>query len=215
MDKIKVVSFDLEGTLVTPDFSQAVWHEGIPTLYARRHGISPEESRAFITKAYDQIGDQQREWYDIKYWFQRFQLGDYRALLEAYQPKAACYPEVVQTLASLSQRYPLIIASGSAREFLPYLLARIEGYFTRVFSSISDYGQLKTPAFYLEVCQELAVSPSEMVHLGDSLRFDVRAPREAGSNAFHLDRTRSDRNGQSLASLTDFELLLMPPPCAR
>jgi len=34
--EIKIISFDVEGTLVSPDFSQAVWYEGIPALYSQR-----------------------------------------------------------------------------------------------------------------------------------------------------------------------------------
>ncbi|TET40573.1 MAG: hypothetical protein E3J65_00725 [Dehalococcoidia bacterium] len=78
MGKIKVVSFDVEGTLVTPDFSRAVWYEGIPSLYAKRNGISFEEARSMVEDCYLKVGDQRREWYDIKYWFQRFQLGEAR-----------------------------------------------------------------------------------------------------------------------------------------
>jgi len=33
MRNTKVVSFDVEGTLVTPDFSHAVWHKAIPSHY--------------------------------------------------------------------------------------------------------------------------------------------------------------------------------------
>ena len=76
MSKIKVVSFDADGTLVTPDFSQAVWYEGVPSLYARKNGISFQEAKAFIEKEYQVVGDCRVEWYDIKYWLQRFGLGD-------------------------------------------------------------------------------------------------------------------------------------------
>ena len=66
MGDIKVVSFDLEGTLTTPDFSQAVWYEGIPSLYAALHSIDLEEARAIVRQKYQEVGDQKKEWYDIK-----------------------------------------------------------------------------------------------------------------------------------------------------
>jgi hypothetical protein len=39
MKGIKIISFDLEGTLTTPDLSQAVWYEGIPSLYSKRNQL--------------------------------------------------------------------------------------------------------------------------------------------------------------------------------
>ena len=212
MDNIKVVSFDLEGTLVTPDFSQAVWHEGIPELYAVTHGISLEEARAVVEREYDEVGDQRREWYDIKYWFRRFQLGDYREVVEKHRHRVSRYSDVSTVLSSLGTSYTLIVVSSSAREFLPYLLADIEGYFIRLFSSISDHDQLKTPPFYSKVCQEMGILPHEMTHIGDSWQFDFVAAREAGIEAFHLDRRGEVRDERSLKSLLDLMARLQRTP---
>ena len=43
-DAIKVVSFDVEGTMVTTDFSYAIWFEMIPQRYAERWGLSFAEA---------------------------------------------------------------------------------------------------------------------------------------------------------------------------
>lgn len=213
MSKVKVVSFDADGTLVTPDFSQAVWYEGIPSLYARRNGISFEEAKAFIEKEYQVLGDHRIEWYDIKYWLQRFGLGPplagHQQILENYRHTVSCYPEVTQALSSLSKDYTLIVVSCSTRDFLPYLLDGIEGYFARVFSTVSDYGQVKTPEFYLEVCREMGVSPEEMAHVGDLWEQDFLAAKEAGLMAFHLDRRGERKEGSSLRSLADLERVLL------
>jgi FMN phosphatase YigB (HAD superfamily) len=210
MSRIKVVSFDADGTLVTPDFSQAVWYEGIPSLYARKNGVSFQEAKAFIEKEYQVVGDCRVEWYDIKYWLQRFGLGDcHQQMLEDYRHTVCCYPEVDQALSSLSKDYTLIVVSCSTREFLPYLLDGIEGYFTKVFSSVSDYGQIKTPEFYLEVCRQMGVSPQEMAHVGDLWEQDFLVPRDTGIRAFHLDRRGERKDGSSLRSLADLEAMLL------
>ena len=207
MSKVKVVSFDADGTLVTPDFSQAVWFEGIPSLYARRNGISFQEAKAFIEKEYQVVGDHRIEWYDIKYWLQRFGLGpplaSHQQILEDYRHRVSCYPEVTQALSSLSKDYTLIVVSCSTRDFLPYLLDGIEGYFARIFSTVSDYGQVKTPGFYLEVSRQMHVSPEEMAHVGDLWEQDYLAAKEAGLKAFHLDRRGERKDGSSLRSLAD------------
>jgi FMN phosphatase YigB (HAD superfamily) len=104
MGKIKVVSFDVDGTLVTPDYSYAVWFEGIPALYARRHNISLEEARELADKEYRQMGEWRIEWYDIKYWFERFGLGNhYQKVLDDYSHRVSSYPEVPEALSSLGR----------------------------------------------------------------------------------------------------------------
>jgi len=209
LGKIKVVSFDLEGTLVTPDFSQAVWYEGIPALYAEINQISLEQARSMVERKYQEVGDQRMEWYDIRYWFQRFQLGDYQRLLERHKHKVCWYPEVMPVLSSLGEEYTLIVISSTTREFFGYILTDIESYLTRVFSSISDYGQLKNPAFYLTVCREMSILPEEIAHIGDSWRFDFLAAKEAGIRALHLNRYGKVGEERSLTSLTDLESRLL------
>jgi GMP/IMP 5'-nucleotidase len=213
MNRIKVVSFDADGTLVTPDFSQAVWYEGIPSLYAKKNRISFQEAKAFIEKEYRVVGDSRIEWYDIKYWLQRFGLGSSltgpHQLLEDYRHRVSCYPEVAHTLSSLGKEYMLIVVSCSTREFLPYLLDGIERYFARVFSSVSDYGKIKTPQFFLEVCRQMSVSPQEMAHVGDLWEQDFLTAREAGLNAFHIDRRGERKGGNSLRSLEELETRLL------
>jgi putative hydrolase of the HAD superfamily len=213
MSRIKVVSFDADGTLVTPDFSQAVWYEGVPALYASKNGISLREARAFIEKEYQVVGDHRIEWYDIKYWLQRFglspPLAGHQQILEDYRHRVSCYPEVAQALSSLSKDYTLIVVSCSTREFLPYLLDGIERYFARVFSTVSDYGQIKTSEFYLEVCRQMGISPQEMAHVGDLWEQDFLAAKEAGLMAFHLDRRGERKDGRSLRSLGELEARLL------
>lgn len=201
----------MEGTLATPDFSFAVWHEGIPSLYARAHGLEINEARKIVSAKYEEIGDQRPEWYDIKYWFQRFGLGDHRALMESCRSSVSYYTDTAEILRFFTLRYKVVIVSSTTREFLPYLLDGLAEYsyngngFIRVFSSTSDYGSLKTPAFYLRVCRELGIEPHEMAHVGDNLLFDYLNPREAGVRAFYLDRMQNKGRPQALKSLSELK----------
>ena len=203
MSGIKVVSIDLEGTLVTPDFSQAVWNEGIPFLYATKNSISLDEAKIKVQKEYQRVGDQRMEWYDIRYWFHCFDLDGYQELLESCCHTVSYYPEITGVLSSLGEVYSLIVATGSSREFLPYLLTEIKGCFGRVFSSVSDYSQLKSPSFYMKICREMGIHPEEMAHVGDNWQFDYADPREVGVSTFHLDR----KGQPSPVSITDLRQL--------
>jgi putative hydrolase of the HAD superfamily len=186
---IKVISLDVDGTLVTPDFTDAVWYEGIPNLLAARRGISYTEARSFVDSEYHSIGDQRLEWYDITWWFKRFGLEGHKQMMEQFRNRIGLYPEVEGVLNILGERYTLVIGSASTREFLPFTVETIQHHFARIFSSITDYGKVKTPEFYQTLCREMAVKPVEVVHAGDHRQLDYDNASAAGVNAFHIDRS--------------------------
>jgi len=210
MKEIEVISFDAEGTVVTPDFSQAIWHEAIPAIYAQKKGFDLDQAKKCIYEEYNKIGDQRLEWYDIEYWFSCLDLGSPEPVIQSCLGKIAYYPEVTKVLSSLAGEYKLIVASGTPLELLHCLLRDIKPYFARIFSSVSHYRQLKSPDFYLKVCEEMGVEPSQIIHVGDNWQFDFLNARQAGMNALYLDR--SGRNHQeSLGDLTELKHLLIPP----
>jgi len=208
LNEVKIVSFDAEGTLVTPDFSYAVWFEAIPERYAEKNGINFELARKVIEEEYRKVGDQRLEWYDVRYWFDKLGLDKLDQVMERCESKVRYYPEVEEVLASLSGKYKLVVASGSTRDFLHHLLQNIEPQFTRIFSSLTDYKQLKTSEFYWKMCQAMEVKPSQVVHVGDNWQFDFVAPMEVGIQAFYLDRKRQTNHQNAVASLLQLKVLL-------
>lgn len=205
LPRIKVVSFDMEGTLVTLGYSHKVWHEGIPTLYASKMGLGFEEARRLVRQQYDEVGEHRPEWYDINYWFERFGLSHPQRLLENLSRELVIYPDVKDTLQRLSQAYCLIVASNSARDFLEVMTRTIGDSFKMVFSAISDGGQLKTEDFFLRLCRETGVAPEEMAHVGDHHEFDFLIPRRAGLKAFYLDRSEKTSGPLIVKNLQEFE----------
>jgi HAD superfamily hydrolase (TIGR01549 family) len=188
----EILSFDMDGTLVDTSFIDAFWFEGIPSSYAKKRGISRDEAVKRVIKAYDEIGDERLEWYDIKYWFKRFNLDeDWKKVLNRYVSRIKVYEEVPSTLEDLSHDYQLVINSNCPREFLDVELAstKIKHYFTQIFSSTSDFKQIKkTGNYFKKVCEILNISPSQIIHIGDNWKFDVVAPSEIGINTIFLDR---------------------------
>ncbi|MFU8796820.1 MAG: HAD family hydrolase, partial [Dehalococcoidia bacterium] len=118
------------------------------------------------------------------------------------------YPEVMQVLSSLGGQYKLIVASCTPHDFLRFLLADIEHRFMRVFSSVSDYRQLKSPDFYRNICEEMGVKPDRAVHVGDNWQLDFVNSREAGLHALYLDRS-GDTDHNSITDLTQLEPYLL------
>ena len=208
MNQIKIVSFDVEGTLVSHEFSEVLWHEAIPLRYAQKYGIDTDQARKITTEEFEKVGDQRMEWYDAGYWFKRFQLGNPEPVIRSCLDKISYYPEVAEVLSSLAAHFELIVASGVPLYLLAYLLKDVERYFTRVFSATSQYNQLKTPYFYSRICQTMDVEPDRIVHVGDSWNSDFLNPSEVGINAFYLDRAGGN-SVDSLVDLTQLESIVL------
>jgi len=205
----KIISFDMDGTLVDAEFTDWVWGHGIPTLYAKKTGVSFEEAKALVTQEYLKVGEGAIEWYDIKYWFRFFQLGEsWKAVMERYADKIRVYPDVNRLLQRLEGRFPLILTSNAGREFidLEMEVTGLGGYFYRVFSATTDFGEVKkTVGFYQRICQILETRPQEIVHVGDHYEFDYLIPRSLGIRAFYLDRSGKRSGDSVIPELRDLE----------
>ncbi len=206
-----VLSFDLTGTLATFGFCDSIYFEGLPQLYARKHGIAIEEAKGYLMEFYDEVGDQEPDWYDIKYWFKRFELGDgWYPLLNELSHNIRFHTEAESVLARLAEKHELIMVSNACREFLEVETASIRKYFTRIISCVSDFGEVKkTPEFYLTLCQSIGKSPQEIIHIGDNWQFDFVAPREAGLQAIYLDRTKQALGDHVIHTLSELEDALL------
>lgn len=200
---IQVISFDVDGTLVDSSYADVVWLKGVPLLYSEQYGVDFETAQQIITKEYDRIGEEDIRWYQLGYWYSRFNLkGDYHVLLNTYKDKIRVYEEVFEVLDRLSRKYKLIVASNAHKDFLSLTLSSIEHYFDNIFSATSDFGQVgKYEEFYKKVLEYLQVNPGEMVHVGDHYVFDCEVPSKMGLHAFFLDR----KEGKGLKNLKEFE----------
>ena len=141
--QVKIISWDLDGTLVEFEFNNLVWHQGIPQLYAEKHGLDFETARTRVRAEYDRVGDGGLVWYDINYWFDFFQLpGDYQDLFKRYRGQIRAFPEAEGVLESLKKKgYDLVLTTNSAREFLTVELEEtgFNSCFSRIFSATSDF----------------------------------------------------------------------------
>lgn len=204
LSKIKVISFDLHKTLATPSFVEAVWYEGIPHVYARRQGLSFELAREIVMREYARVDENSRDYFDLNFWSDRLELGGYAAAIEYCRPKLAYYPEIWRVLRRLQATYPLIIATGMPREFIPPIMSALTPFITRVFSADADYSQFKCPGFYVSVCRDMGMATEELLHVGDDVIKDYEMPRTVGVRAIHLDRGGKPAAG-GITDLTQLE----------
>jgi putative hydrolase of the HAD superfamily len=193
-EDIKVVSFDVDGTLVSQGFADCVWLQGIPEAYAEKEGLSFERAYEFVKSEYDKIGEHRIKWYNINYWLRKFSLDiPYERLFKKYEDEIKVYEEVEGVLTVLKEEgYDLILSSNAATEFIEFQITPIKKFFSHVFSATSDFGEVKkTNGFFARVCEILDVEPQAVVHTGDHWVFDFINPRKIGITAYYLDRRRS------------------------
>jgi FMN phosphatase YigB (HAD superfamily) len=186
----KVISFDLDGTLVDARYGDMVWNHGIPTEYSKKYGISFDEARIFVRSQYATVGDADLLWYEIDYWLERFMLPLAPTdLLNRYETEIEPLPYALEVLEALSAKYTLIIASNAARIFVEKELQHtgLGSYFEYSLSATTDYKMVKKEgSFYKRLCDNLRVSPMEIVHVGDHPIFDYDAPSSIGIESYFL-----------------------------
>lgn len=175
---LKVVSFDVVGTLVDFNYEDYVWKEAIPQLYAKKQGISFEEAKTYIMKEYKRISNTDIRWYLPEYWFKHFNLGENPIeVFRSHIDKVRFYPEVSSVLRVISQRYDLIIISGTTNNIIEIMIEKFRPYFKRIYSPVSDCQEVrKTPRFYEMICRFLEIEPCVMAHVGDDWYSDFVSP---------------------------------------
>ncbi|HVN96044.1 MAG TPA: HAD family hydrolase [Syntrophorhabdaceae bacterium] len=186
----KIISFDLDGTLVNAAYGDVVWNYGIPLEYSKKYGVPVDKARIIIRREYESVGDHNLLWYEIDHWLKKFKLPISKEdLLKLYESYIEPAPHAEATLAALGRRYSLVIASNAARIFIDRELALtgLRGYFAHIVSATTDYRMVKKEkAFYKRLCDELQVPASQIVHVGDHPVFDYDVPASAGIESYHL-----------------------------
>jgi putative hydrolase of the HAD superfamily len=210
---VRIISFDLDGTLMQPDFGNMVWLEGLPRIYAREKNIHFAAAKKELMQAYDQLGKERREWYDLLHWIKKLHLSiTPQDLLAIYKKFIKPYPETKEVVSNLSKHYSLIISSSAMKEFITMELEQtgLRQYFSHIYSSTSDTDYVKkNPAFYRMICSRLQISPSELVHVGDTKLLDVDAPRKIGIISYYLNRETVSEKRYVIRSLKELEADLL------
>jgi len=208
MRTAKVLSFDMDGTLTRLTFADEVWHVCLPKLRARKMGISLGEAQRLCRLEYDEIGDGRREWYDLDYWIKRFGLEVRKEeIFRSCERKVRLYPEVREVLRRLHRKYKLVIYTNAPKDFAEFQLrvSRIAPLFSRVYSSITDFGEVKRKESFSFILSELRVVPSQMVHVGDHPKFDFEVPRSLGIRAYLMDRKKKFSGDHVIRNLRELE----------
>ena len=189
---LKIISFDVDGTLVDLDYNDLIWFKEIPGLVAKKKKISFEKSLKYVYGEYTKLGEHNLNWYDINYWITHFRLtASPEKILEKYESQVKIFPEVIPLLEELNKNFMLIVITAMPREFLIPKMKKLEKYFKFAFSALSDFKELKNSEIYSKISKTLKVVPEQILHIGDHWEFDYLAAQKAGMKVVYLDRSNT------------------------
>jgi len=189
----KVISFDLDGTLVDLDFDLYLWFEELPRLYSEQNGVPLAQAKEMMRSEYDRIGMQRREWYDICFWIRHHNLKvDPQKVVKDLSHKISVFPDALPVLKKFkSQKRRMVVFSNTPKMFLDIKkkVDCLEGFFERTISVYSDYSKIKSnDGVFARLAAELGVETCEILHVGDSYKSDYVPATREGCEAILLDR---------------------------
>ena len=206
--KIQVISFDVDGTLVDQKFNDLIWEQEIPTLVAQKKSWSLDKAREFCLSEYQKVGEKDLRWYDIEYWLRRFAIKKPAIeILKKWEKSILVYPDVLPVLEKLKGKsLRTIIITCMPRIFLREKIHKFDSYFEKVFSTISDFQQVKSPEVYSNVLEIIHCEPSSILHVGDHPLLDYEFSRQAGYESLLIERGKRTRKGavQGLEEILEF-----------
>ncbi|HIE44124.1 MAG TPA: HAD family hydrolase [Candidatus Omnitrophica bacterium] len=202
--KIRVVSFDVDGTLINQEFNDLIWENEIPSLVAKERGWSFNRAKDFCLFEYDKVGEKDTRWYDIEYWLDKFGIKIPAIdIFKKWEKAIIVYPDVISTLKRTAEKgvRPIVITC-MPRIFLKEKIHTFEYFFEKVFSTISDFREVKTPEVYLRIAKIIEVEPSSILHIGDHPVLDYEFSRQADYHSLLIERGMKS-NEHSIETLTE------------
>jgi HAD superfamily hydrolase (TIGR01549 family) len=209
---IKLISFDLDGTLVDKNsFDKIFWEEEVPKLYAAKKGMSIEEAKKKVKEHYYGVPPTSTEWYRPSYWFRFFDLKeDHNKVLNDLKHKIKIYPDVIPALKELKiinehnrkkedyrnkrgmvAKFKMIVLTHSTRDMIGFKLEaeNLKRYFDDVISTTDDLEMIKKDSkIYDLVLKKYNIKCDEMLHVGDDEEFDYNVPKKKGIKTLLIDR---------------------------
>ncbi|ROV62362.1 phosphoglycolate phosphatase [Vibrio ponticus] len=193
MNQLKLIAFDLDGTLLdsVPDLAVAADQAVRELGYA---GVSEEQVRDYVGNGADiLIARALSQSIDIDPELSPELRAKGRELFDDYYEKSGhklthLYPQVKETLAELKQAgFTLALVTNKPSKFVPDVLAQhdIADFFSDVLGGDAFSERKPNPIALNWLMEKHGCTPNEMLMVGDS-KNDILAAKNAGCASFAL-----------------------------
>jgi putative hydrolase of the HAD superfamily len=205
---VRIISFDMDGTLVDEEFDRLIWDEEVPRCYAERYGISIAAAKKHCFAEYKRQKGH-GSWTSLDFWFRHFGIGDYESIIEKNKDKIIIYPDALEVLERLRRDYILIVITQAPKEFIDIKLKPLKKYFDKIYSSTHNFQKLrKDEEVYRHIMKDLKASPSDILHVGNHKDYDYDIPMKLGIKCLFLDREKKIKGIKSIKDLKEISKYL-------
>ncbi len=194
--KPRIISFDVDGTLINQNFNELIWENDIPALVAEQRKWDFTKAKNFCLCEYGKLGDKDLRWYDVQHWLKKFNIPILaKDIFKKREQLIVVYPDVLPVLEKLKkQGFKIIVITCMPRIFLKEKIQTFDFHFDEVFSTVSDFKQVKSPEIYLHVSKLVEASPPDILHIGDHHRLDYEFSLKAGYQGVLIEREKKTKD---------------------
>lgn len=168
--KIHTVFLDMDGTLLDLHYDNHFWLEHMPTRYAEKHQLQPDEAKKQLTSRYEKIKGT-LNWYCIDHWSEQLEM-DVPALKQEVSERIKARDNVMPFLDFLRQKKKHIILLTNAHPKtirIKFQQVSIEKYFDKIITS-HEIGIAKEEAgFWDKLHQTLDFDRQSSLFIDDNL----------------------------------------------
>jgi len=202
--KPRIISFDVDGTLVDQKFNELIWENDIPALVAEKRKWDFTKAKDFCLLEYRKLGDKDLRWYEVEYWLEKFNIAmPAKDIFKKREGSIIVYRDVLPVLQELKEKgFKIIVITCMPRIFLKEKIRKFDCHFDAVFSTISDFKKVKSPELYIHISKLIKASPSDILHIGDHHTLDYEFSREAGYRSLLIEREKKTKKF-SISNLED------------
>ena len=192
MNHVKLISFDLQGTLSSAAFSDEFWLELLPTLYAKKHQLNLSAAKKILTDTNTALGKYHPHYYDHRIRLDAvLDTWTFQEIVGMLKNKPAIDKTMLSLIKSIPADVPVIIISSTTREFIELELGEHKVYFSNTYSSIDDFAiPGKPPVLFQKIAILQNILPKNGLHIGDCSEMDYTNAKAAGWNSYPVKKNK-------------------------
>ena len=131
----------IKGISLDVSFSDEVWMELLPKLYATKHQIPLGEAKRYLKETFSSLGRYDKRYYVFQYWLESLDLKlSWDQITSQIASPPHLYEDMTKLVKQLCGKVPLIIFSATTRDFIEHEISPLKSSFTQIISAIDDLG---------------------------------------------------------------------------